>query len=155
MKFEDIRFRPAQRADLPAIVALIADDGLGRGREAVGAQLPPAYETAFEALERDENQVPAVAELDGQIVGYMQITFIPGLSRQGMWRGQLESVRVAGALRGQGIGRAFFQWAIEQCRARGCGLVQLTTDKQRADAHRFYEALGFVGSHEGMKLTLS
>ena len=88
------------------------------------------------------------------MIGCLQLTFIPGLSRAGMWRGQIEAVRVAAAQRGRGVGRAMLRWAIEQCRARGCGLVQLTTDKRRADAHRFYESLGFGASHEGMKLAL-
>ena len=110
--------------------------------------------SAFDAIARDPNQLMAVAEAEGQVIGYMQITFIPGLSRKGAWRGQLESVRVAAHLRGRGIGAAFFGWAIEQCRARGCGLVQLTTDRQRDDALRFYERLGFSASHHGMKLQL-
>lgn len=150
----ELLFRKARREDLPAIVALIADDGLGRRRENLSDQLPSTYVAAFEALERDDNQLPAVVDRDGDVMGYMQITFIPGLSRQGMWRGQLESVRIASSLRGRGIGKAFFEWAIDQCRVRGCGLVQLTTDKRRADAHRFYEDLGFIASHEGMKLSL-
>jgi GNAT superfamily N-acetyltransferase len=98
--------------------------------------------------------VLAVAEQDGRVVGCLQISFIPGLSRLGMWRGQIEAVRVASGQRGSGLGKAMLAWAIEQCRARGCGLVQLTTDKRRPQAHRFYESLGFEASHEGMKLTL-
>ncbi len=147
-------FRAARRDDLHAIVSLIADDGLGRGRETAGTALAEEYMTAFNTIDADANQIMAVAELDGEVIGYMQITFIPGLSRRGAWRGQLESVRVTSHLRGQGIGEQFFRWAIEQCRARGCRLVQLTTDKQRSDALRFYERLGFVASHNGMKLTL-
>jgi len=149
-----VTFRPARRADLEAIVGLIADDGLGRGRESAGHGVEPAYVSAFDAVARDPNQLMAVAEADGRVIGYMQITFIPGLSRKGAWRGQLESVRVASHLRGRGIGARFFGWAIEQCRARGCALVQLTTDRQRGDALRFYERLGFSASHHGMKLQL-
>lgn len=150
----DVTFRRATRDDLPSIVALIADDQIGQVRETVSAELAPAYVEAFAAIARDENQVLAVAERDGAVIGCLQITFIPGISRGGMWRGNIESVRVARHLRGQGIGRAFFDWAIAQCRARGCGLVQLTTDKRRADAARFYQSLGFVPSHDGMKLAL-
>jgi GNAT superfamily N-acetyltransferase len=150
----EVSYRPAHRDDLAAIVALIADDGLGRGRERTGVAIDPAYLLAYDAMAADPNQLMAIAESSGVILGYMQITFIPGLSRQGAWRGQLESVRVAAPLRGRGIGTAFFDWAIAQCRARGCALVQLTTDKGRPDALRFYERLGFVASHHGMKLGL-
>lgn len=149
-----VNYRAARRDDLAAIIGLLADDGLGRGRETAGAQIDPAYLAAFDAIAADPNQLMAVAEQAGAVIGYMQISFIPGLSRKGAWRGQLESVRVAAHLRGQGIGAAFFAWAIGQCRARGCALVQLTTDKTRAEAHRFYERLGFVASHHGMKLGL-
>ena len=143
--------RRAAAADLPAIVALLADDVLGAGREAPG---DPAYAAAFAAIEADVNQVFAVADQDGRIVGCLQLSFIPGLSRRGMWRGQIESVRIAADLRGLSLGQRLFDWAIAQCRARGCGLVQLTTDKARPEARRFYESLGFVASHEGMKLAL-
>ena len=145
-------FREARPQDLRAIVALIADDGLGRSREHAGDMVAEEYRAAFAAMEADRNQVMAVADLGGETVGYMQITFIPGLSRKGAWRGQLECVRVASHLRGRGIGDAFFRWAIAKCRHRGCKLVQLTTDKQRSEALRFYERLGFVASHHGMKL---
>ena len=143
--------RRAAAADLPAIVALLADDVLGAGRETPG---DPAYAAAFAAIEADVNQVFAVADQDGRIVGCLQLSFIPGLSRRGMWRGQIESVRIAAEQRGLGLGHRLFDWAIAQCRARGCGLVQLTTDKARPEARRFYESLGFVASHEGMKLAL-
>ncbi|MGX1308558.1 GNAT superfamily N-acetyltransferase [Amorphus suaedae] len=148
-------FRPAREADIAAIVALLADDGLGRGREKPGLPLDPRYRDAFAALDRDPNQLLLVAERDGAIVGCLQLTFIPGLSRLGMWRGQIEAVRIAASERGTGLGGALVGWAIERCRERGCGLVQLTTDKQRNDAHRFYERLGFEASHEGMKLALA
>ncbi len=144
-------FRRASAADVPAIVALLADDVLGAAREKPG---DPAYDAAFAAIAGDPNQLLAVVETDGCVVGCLQITFIPGLSHRGLWRGQIESVRIAASERGSGLGRRVFAWAIGQCRARGCGLVQLTTDKTRADARRFYEALGFVASHEGMKLRL-
>ncbi len=147
-------FRPATRADLPRIVALIAEDQIGQTREDASMPLGDAYTEAFAAIERDANQVLAVAEIDGAVIGCLQITYIPGISRKGMWRGNIESVRVASDLRGRGIGRAFFDWAIARCRDRGCGLVQLTMDKRRSDASRFYRSLGFTPSHEGMKLSL-
>jgi ribosomal protein S18 acetylase RimI-like enzyme len=146
--------RRAEHADLSAIIQLLADDELGKAREIV--QEPPheSYLRAFDAIAADPNQTMVVAEDAGQIVGCLQLTFIPGLSRKGMWRGQIESVRVAGSHRGKSVGRAMFDWAINQCRKRGCGLVQLSTDKTRNRAHAFYAALGFEASHEGMKLKL-
>ncbi len=146
--------RTATRADLEAIVGLLVDDVLGSGRDTLTATLDPAYEDAFAAIERDPNQKIVVMEAAGRVIGCMQISYLPGLSRKGMWRGQIESVRIARDLRGQGLGRAFFQWAIEDCRARGCGLVQLSTDASRIAAQRFYLALGFEPSHVGMKLKL-
>lgn len=147
-------FRTATANDLPTIIAMIADDQLGQAREDAGLPLDQRYLDAFAAIERDSNQTLVVAEQDGTVVGCMQITFIPGLSRRGAWRGQIESVRVVRSKRGGGIGTAIFEWAIAECRRRGCNLVQLYTDKSRTDAHRFYERLGFKASHEGMKLSL-
>lgn len=144
-------FRRAAEADIEAIVALLADDVLGAAREKPG---DPTYAAAFAAVEADPNQLLAVVERGGQVVGCLQISFIPGLSHRGAWRGQIESVRIAAGERGSGLGRRVFGWAIEQCRARGCRMVQLTTDKSRTDARRFYESLGFAASHEGMKLVL-
>ncbi|MBV9826788.1 MAG: GNAT family N-acetyltransferase [Alphaproteobacteria bacterium] len=153
-----MRMRRARAADLPAIVALLADDMIGREREAASAELAtlaPQYVAAFAAIEGDPHQLLAVAEGEGgAVIGTLQLSFIPGLSRRGLWRGQIESVRVASSERGGGIGRQMFEWAIAQCRERGCGLVQLTSDKRRPAAHRFYETLGFVASHEGYKLDL-
>lgn len=148
------RFRAATPDDLPAIVAMLADDGLGRGREKPVLPLDPGYLAAFAAIEADPHQFPIVAEQDGVVVGFLQVTLIPGLSRVGAWRGQVESVRVAGPLRGKGLGAAMMAHAIALCRSRGCSHVQLTTDKSRHDAHRFYARMGFVASHEGMKLAL-
>ncbi|MBW6399015.1 GNAT family N-acetyltransferase [Roseomonas sp. HJA6] len=144
-------FRRAVAADVPAIVALLADDVLGAAREQPG---DPAYDAAFAAIETDPNQLLAVAEQDGAVVGCLQLTFLPGLSHRGVWRGQIESVRVAAGRRGSGLGRRFLGWAVEQCRARGCAMVQLTTSNSRTEARRFYESLGFVASHQGMKLGL-
>ena len=147
----DAVFRRAIATDLPAIVALLADDVLGAARERPG---DPAYDAAFAAIAADANQLLAVADLGGRIVGCLQVTFIPGISHRGAWRGQIESVRIGADQRGSGLGRRMMDWAIEQCRARGCRMVQLTTDKSRTDARRFYESLGFVASHEGMKRAL-
>jgi GNAT superfamily N-acetyltransferase len=147
-------FRRAEARDVPAIVAMLADDPLGAEREDPTAAGLQRYLEAFAAVDRDPNQLLAVAEDAGEVVGCLQVSFLPGLSRQGMWRGQIESVRIAGPHRGRGLGRPFVEWAIERCRERGCGMVQLTTDRSRTDAHRFYERLGFEGSHLGMKLVL-
>jgi len=147
-------FRQAERADLPTIVSLLADDELGGTREALHDPLPSAYTTAFEAIDDDPRNELIVATDDATIVGVLQLTFIPGLTHMGGERAQIEGVRVATSHRNQGVGRRLFEWAIERARNRGCRMVQLTTDKRRPDAHRFYESLGFVASHEGMKLRL-
>ncbi len=149
-----IYIRKAASADLEEIIAMLADDALGAKREDTSLPLRSEYRTAFAAMDTDPNQLLAVVEQDGEIIGCMQISFIPGLSRIGMWRGQIESVRIASPIRGGGIGRQMIEWAIEKCRERGCGLVQLTTDKSRSDTLRFYRSLGFVDSHEGLKLIL-
>ena len=150
----DFVFRPATADDLPAIVEMLADDDLGSQREDTSTPLNVRYANAFTAIDRDPNQLLAVVEIGGDLAGCLQLTFIPGLSRLGMWRGQIESVRIASNQRGAGLGRKMFEWAIEECRRRGCELVQLTTDNSRPDALRFYESLGFTASHEGMKLGL-
>ncbi|TGR29261.1 MULTISPECIES: GNAT family N-acetyltransferase [unclassified Mesorhizobium] len=150
----NIQFRKAQASDLPAIVAMLADDPLGASREDASLPLAQGYVDAFNAIDADPNQLLAVAVDGAAVIGTLQITFLAGLSRKGAWRGQIEAVRVADGRRSEGIGKKMFEWAIEQCRARGCGLVQLTTDKGRADAHRFYEGLGFTASHIGYKKSL-
>ncbi|WP_405403311.1 GNAT family N-acetyltransferase [Paracoccus sp. Ld10] len=146
-------FRRATAGDLPAILALLADDQLGAARE------NPAdvarYRGAFDLIDADPAQLLAVAQDGEQVVGTLQLTFIPGLARGGSLRGQIEAVRVARSHRGVGLGRAMMDWAIVECRARGCALVQLTTDRSRTDAHRFYDGLGFVPSHVGYKLSLT
>jgi GNAT superfamily N-acetyltransferase len=147
----DVTMRTAVAADLPAILRLLADDPLGKARETA---VDESYQAAFAAIAADPNHEMVVAELDGRVVGCFQLSFIPGLSRRGAWRAQIESVRIDSALRGRGAGQAMMDWAIARARARGCALVQLTTDKRRPDAHRFYARLGFVASHEGMKLEL-
>jgi GNAT superfamily N-acetyltransferase len=144
--------RAAVAGDLPAIVAMLADDALGAARESPGDPAP--YESAFRRLAGDPNQLLAVAVRDGAVTGTLQLTIIPGLSRRGATRAQIEGVRVHSAARGAGIGEQMLAWAIEQARRRGCDLVQLTSDKTRAGAHRFYEKLGFTASHTGFKLPL-
>ena len=144
--------RRARREDVPAIVALLADDVLGRVREDAEEVAP--YLAAFERVDADPAHLLVVAEQDGEVVGTLQLTELPGLSHRGASRAQVEAVRVAADRRGQGLGRALVLWTVEEARARGCAVVQLTTNKERTAAHRFYERLGFVASHEGMKLAL-
>lgn len=145
--------RRATAADLPAIVRLLADDPLGAAREADVVPLPDSYGRAFDAIDRDPNQVLVVVEgASREVLGVLQLTFIPSITYRGGWRAQIEGVRVSAARRAEGIGRALFEWAIACAADRGCHLVQLTTDKRRPEAVRFYERLGFVASHEGMKL---
>lgn len=146
-------FRKAVEADLPTIVSMLIDDDLGAYREA-GPEDLSSYRRAFLEIDADHKQYLCVVEKGGHIVGTLQLTFIPGLSRGGAKRGQIEAVRVARSHRNDGIGRAMFDWAIGQCRAQKCALIQLTTDKARPDAHRFYESLGFSASHIGYKLHL-
>ena len=150
----DITLRDARREDVPAIVAMLADDALGVTREVMTEPLPASYYAAFDALDRDPNNRLLIAEINGETVGTLQITFIHGLSRQGAKRALIEAVRVASLHRGKGFGEQIIREAVEMARREGCAMVQLTTDKSRKDAHRFYERLGFVASHEGMKLTL-
>jgi GNAT superfamily N-acetyltransferase len=145
-------FRAATRADLDAIVALLADDVLGRARDA--ARVDEAYEKAFADIDADPRNCLIVADDGGMVVAFLQVTYIPGLGRHGAERALVESVRVRGDRRGTGVGAELMRWVIDEARQRGCALVQLTTDKSRHDAHRFYRRLGFVASHEGMKLTL-
>ncbi len=158
MTESDIIFRKAKAADLAAIVALLADDEIGRLREDSRLPLAKAYSSAFQAIDADPNQLLAVvqngAHAGADVIGTLQLSFIPGIARKGVWRGQIEAVRIAVAYRSSGLGQKMFEWAISQCRTRGCSLVQLTTDKGRPDAHRFYEKLGFKASHEGYKLAL-
>lgn len=150
----DVQFRRAQASDLPAIVALLADDPLGAQREDANVPLSQSYWEAFSAIDTDPNQLLAVVTDRESVIGTLQITFIPGISRNGAWRGQIEAVRIAREHRGAGLGKQMFEWAFEQCRSRGCSLAQLTTDKARPDAHRFYEELGFTASHLGFKKVL-
>jgi len=150
----EVGIRPACRADVPAIVRLLADDVLGATREMPGDPLAQVYWDAFDAMSAQRGNELLVAELEGEVVGCLQLSVIPGLSRQGMTRGQIEGVRVSSRHRGKRIGEALVHAAIERARALGCRVVQLTTDRSRVDAHRFYERLGFEATHVGMKLTL-
>ena len=144
--------RRATAHDVPAIVALLADDEIGATREPPGDLEP--YQAAFKALDADPNQRLVVAELDGRVVGCLQLTVIPGLSRRGSTRAIIEGVRVASSERGGGLGTTIIQWAIDEARRLGVDLLQLTSDRARADAHRFYERLGFEATHLGFKLQL-
>jgi ribosomal protein S18 acetylase RimI-like enzyme len=152
---EVLTFRSATLSDLPHIVRLLADDELGATRENVSITVQQAYLSAFRAIEDDPNQLFLVCLADATIVGCLQLSFIPGLSHLGAWRCQIESVRIAPASRGRGMGRGMMLHAIELANRRGCRIVQLSTDKRRREAHRFYVDLGFVASHEGMRLFLS
>lgn len=148
------RFRQAREDDLEALVAMLADDALGKTREAPGTPIDQRYVTAFAAINKDPNNELIVCESDGEILGMLQITFIPYLTYIGRWRALIEGVRVASSQRGRGIGGRLFEWAIERAREHDCVIVQLTSDKRRPDAIRFYESLGFTATHEGMKLWL-
>ncbi|NQV99160.1 MAG: GNAT family N-acetyltransferase [Rhodospirillales bacterium] len=155
MNQQPFSFRAARKTDLSAIVRLLADDDLGQSRENPTLPLAGAYLDAFQAIADDANQILAVAtNPENAVIGTIQITLIPGISRRGAWRGQIEAVRVARDYRGSGLGQSMLEWAITQCRLKGCSLIQLTTDKSRPDAHRFYEKLGFEASHLGYKLNL-
>jgi GNAT superfamily N-acetyltransferase len=149
-----LQFREATRADLPAIIELLADDELGATRESTEGGQAAVYERAFEEIAADPNNQLIVAIEGDRILGTFQLTFIANLSLQGGKRALIEGVRVKDSARGRGIGREMFLWAIEKARERGCHLLQLTSNKQRADAFRFYESLGFQASHEGFKLYL-
>ena len=133
---------------------MLADDTLGAERELFASPLPQSYHAAFEAIDRDPNNELVVGELEGRVVAVLQLTCIPNISRRGSWRALIEGVRVDASVRSGGVGRKLIAWAIERAREKGCRLVQLTSDKRRRDAIRFYESLGFVASHEGMKLEL-
>ncbi len=149
-----ISFRPARHADLEAIVALLADDEMSAGREAPEPPLGPAYRTAFDEMAADPRQLPLVAEEGGRLIGYLQLSLIPGLAFRGCKRGLIESVRIASDRRGEGLGAAFIVHAVERARVNGCRLIQLTSTNERAGAHRFYERLGFEATHTGFKLKL-
>ncbi|GGQ74544.1 GNAT family N-acetyltransferase [Streptomyces asoensis] len=148
----DLEIRAAVPDDIPAVVAMLADDPLGAQRESPDDLGP--YLAALERLSADPNQRLVVAVREGRVVGTLQLTIVPGLSRRGSTRSIIEGVRVHADERGSGLGTRFIEWAIEESRRENCQLVQLTSDTARTDAHRFYERLGFVASHVGFKLQL-
>ncbi|MEU5074963.1 GNAT family N-acetyltransferase [Streptomyces asoensis] len=148
----DLDIRAAVPDDIPAVVAMLADDPLGAQRESPDDLGP--YLAALERLSADPNQRLVVAVREGRVVGTLQLTIVPGLSRRGSTRSIIEGVRVHADERGSGLGTRFIEWAIEESRRENCQLVQLTSDTARTDAHRFYERLGFVASHVGFKLQL-
>lgn len=150
----NINFRPATINDLPDIVRMLADDFLGLQREQYEDPLPESYIKAFNEIDADKNNHLMVAEKDGEVIGTLQLTYTPSISFRGGKRATIESVRVDGRLRGKGIGREMMLRAIELARNEGCISMQLTTNAERPDAHRFYRNLGFEGSHLGMKLKL-
>ena len=150
----NLHIRDAGLQDIAAVVALLADDEKGRVRETVEGALHPGYIEAFAAIAADPNQRLLVAEQDGSIVGTFILSIHPGLAFRCAWRVHIEAVRIASHLRGQGLGRAMIEWAIERCRERGCRIVQLMTHRDRERAHTFYEGLGFEPTHIGMKLHL-
>ena len=145
--------RRAARDDVPAVVALLADDSLGTGGDSASGGLEP-YLRAFDAIDRDPAHLLVLLETGGEIVGTLQLSVLPSLPHRGALRGQLEGVHVRADHRGGGLGAAMVGWAVEEARRRGCAQVQLTSQKRRVDAHRFYERLGFARSHEGFKLML-
>ena len=148
----DLTFRVATENDLVEIIKMLSDDQLGSQRERFEEPLPESYINAFEIIRKDPHQELTVAEENGEIVGTFQLSFIQYLTYRGGIRAQIEAVRVKSTHRGKGYGRKIFEYAIERARKNGAHLVQLTTDKKRPDALEFYKALGFVASHEGMKL---
>ncbi|MER5697142.1 N-acetyltransferase family protein [Streptomyces mirabilis] len=148
----DLEIRPAASDDVPAIVAMLSDDPLGAQRESPDDLTP--YLAALERLSADPNQHLVVAVREGRVVGTLQLTVLPGLSRKGSTRSLIEGVRIHSDERGSGLGTRFIEWAIEESRRQGCQLVELTSDATRTDAHRFYERLGFTASHVGFKLAL-
>ncbi|MEU6700358.1 GNAT family N-acetyltransferase [Pseudonocardia sp. NPDC046786] len=144
--------RRAVEADVAAVAALLADDGIGAGRESADDLAP--YLAAFATVDADPSELLVVAERDGAVVGTLQLSLLPGLSRRGALRAQIEGVRVAGTAQGAGLGETLLRWAVDEARRSGCALVQLTSDARRTEAHRFYQRLGFEASHLGYKLSL-
>ena len=154
MNVSNTVFRIATRNDLPAIVRMLADDDLGSQRERYEEPLSESYYAAFKQIDSDSNHELIAAELNGEVIGTLHLMFLPSISFQGGLRAQVESVRVDKSYQGRGIGSDMMRWAIHRAKGRGAHVVQLTTHKSREDAHRFYERLGFKGTHLGMKLSL-
>ncbi|WP_096186523.1 GNAT family N-acetyltransferase [Evansella halocellulosilytica] len=151
----EVRFRLATEQDVDKIVEMLADDVLGRKRERYEKPLPNSYYHAFKAISSDPNNELVIAYQDDEIIGVQQITFTPYLTHQGGWRATIEGVRMSSSIRGKGIGTKMINWAIDRAKQRNCHLIQLTTDKKRKDALRFYQGLGFKATHEGLKMRLN
>ena len=149
-----LTYRSAHPEDLPLIVGLIVEDSVVATNDDPAEAMHADYTAALAAIDADPNQEMIVVEDDGMAVGCFQLSYLPGLMRRGMWRGQIEVVHVAEEHRNRGLGSEMMRWALQRCRERGCGMVQLTSNKHRLDAHRFYERLGFLKSHEGFKYYL-
>jgi len=150
----NLKFREAMESDITALVVLLADDELGANREDLSVPSNHRYMDAFQSIDRDSNNELTVVESDGELVGMLQLTFIPYLTHTGSWRCLIEGVRIAKTHRGKGLGAKFVNWAINRSRGKNYSIVQLTSDKQRPDALRFYESLGFEATHEGFKLKI-
>ena len=149
-----LNFRQASRNDIANLVGLLADDELGSTREDDSTPLNQRYTIAFDNINKDPNNELVVVESNRELVGMLQLTFIPYLTHTGSWRCLIEAVRIARNYRGQGLGSQFIKWAIERAVEKQCSIVQLTSDKQRPGALKFYQALGFQATHEGFKLKL-
>jgi ribosomal protein S18 acetylase RimI-like enzyme len=149
-----LNFRKAIESDISSLVNLLADDDLGTTREDISVPLNQDYIDVFHSIEKDPNNELTVVECNGELVGMLQLTFIPYLTHTGSWRCLIEGVRIAGNYRGRGLGTRFIDWAIARAREKNCSIVQLTSDKQRPGALKFYQSLGFQATHEGFKLKL-
>ena len=149
-----LHFRKALEKDISCFVQMLSDDALGAKREDNSTPINSSYLNAFHSIEQDPNNELTAVEGNGEVVGMLQLTFIPYLTHIGSWRCLIEGVRIRSKYRGQGLGTGFLEWAIERAKERQCSIVQLTSDKQRPDALRFYENLGFKATHEGFKLRL-
>ena len=150
----ELHFRAAEEKDIPYLVQMLSDDELGAAREDNSLPVNQRYLSAFQSIKKDPNNELTVVISDDDLIGMLQLTFIPYLTHIGSWRCQIEGVRISPKYRGMKLGTEFLNWAIERARVRQCSLVQLTSDKQRVDALRFYETLGFKATHEGFKLKL-
>lgn len=150
----EIHFRQASIEDIPTLVEMLSDDELGAMREDHSFPVNQSYLNAFLSIEQDPNNELMVVENNANIIGMLQLTFIPYLTHTGSWRCLIEGVRIHSNYRGRGLGTAFFEWAIKRAKDRGCSIVQLTSDKKRSEALHFYEKLGFKPTHEGFKLKL-
>jgi ribosomal protein S18 acetylase RimI-like enzyme len=150
----NLAFRQAVESVITSLVSLLADDDLGAAREDISTPLNQSYLDAFLSIEQDPNNELTVVECDRELVGMLQLTLIPYLTHTGSWRCLIEGIRIAKYYRGQGLGSRFISWAIKRAGEKNCSIVQLTSDKQRPQALKFYESLGFQATHEGFKLKI-